>query len=70
MGWAHGLAAAGAAADADAPLLMVTPDVPASTAALVGSCGQPRVDLLLVGDALAIPAATITAFDRLDGAAC
>jgi putative cell wall-binding protein len=71
--WAHGLASAGVAADANAPLLMVTPAdpfVPTSTAALVSSCVTPQVELLLVGSSSAIPSLTQTALELLDGGGC
>jgi subtilisin family serine protease len=70
LGWAHGLAVAGLAADARAPLLMVTPQVPPATAALMGACGAPQVDALLVGHSGAIPDATVRELERLDGARC
>lgn len=68
-GWAHGLASAGIAADAGAPLLLVTPEVPAATAGLIASCGDPQLDLLLVGGS-AIPTSTIERLAHLDGGAC
>jgi hypothetical protein len=69
-GWAHGLAVAGTAAAAQAPLLLVTPDVPAATAGMVGACRTTQVDLLLVGGGDVIPSATEQALTRLDGGAC
>jgi putative cell wall-binding protein len=69
-GWAAGLAVAGTAADARAPLVVVTPLVPRATQTLVSSCGAPEVDLLVVGDIATIPAETIQELDRLDGSAC
>lgn len=47
-GWAYGFAAAGLAADRDAPLLVVGNDVPRETAALVGSC--PALPVTVVDD--------------------
>jgi putative cell wall-binding protein len=69
-GWAHGLAVAGLAADAQAPLLMVTPQVSAATASMVSACGAAQVDVLLIGGQDVIPAATVAELDRLDGQAC
>lgn len=76
-GWAYGLAAAGVAADWNAPLLLTTPivdripkGVPVATAQLVSSCGSPSVDLLLVGTGGAFPDATQKELDRLDGKGC
>jgi subtilisin family serine protease/putative cell wall-binding protein len=71
LGWAHGLAAAGLAAQANAPLLMVSSTtVPAPTAALVGACGAAQVDLFLIGSTTALPEALRAELDRLDGATC
>lgn len=69
-GWAYGLAAGGLAADAGAPLLVVGEDVPAATAGLVGTCGPPEVDLVLLGDEGVIPGSVRTELDRLDGEDC
>ncbi|CAN5518838.1 hypothetical protein BH23ACT7_BH23ACT7_22120 [soil metagenome] len=69
-GWAFGLAAAGLAADAGAPLLLVNAGVPQPTRSLVGACGSPEVDLLLVGDTSIVPAAVQAELDALDGGAC
>lgn len=68
-GWAFGLAAAGLAADADAPLLVVNGDlVPQATGALVAGCAQ--VDLLLVGSTAVVTAAAEQQLDVLDAGAC
>jgi len=69
-GWAFGLAAGGLAADSAAPILMVTGEVPAATAALVGACGPPEVALLLIGDATVVPESLRATLDDLDGGAC
>jgi putative cell wall-binding protein len=70
-GWMFGLAAAGPAADATAPLLMVTDDViPQATAGLVSACGAPQVDLLLIGGTDVISQALADELDQLDGGAC
>ncbi len=66
-GWQYGLAAGGIAADADAPLLVVGDDVPPDTAGLVASCGDPEVDLLLVGGPDVIADSVAAALDGLDG---
>lgn len=69
-GWAFGLAAAGLAADAQAPLLVLGDDLPAPTADLLRSCGTPRTDLLLVGSAAVLGNDLVTELDRLDGSGC
>ena len=70
-GWAYGLAAGGLAAGADAPVLVVHPDsVPPDTASLLGSCGAPEVDVLLIGGEVVISAARVAELDQLDGDAC
>ncbi len=69
-GWVHGLAAAGLAADEDAPLLAVGDDVPAATAALASACGEPEVETLLVGGEGVISDVVRDQLDRLDGQAC
>ncbi len=57
-GWAWGLAAAGLADRADAPLLMVHPDtVPSATATAVSGCRQ--IDLLVVGDSRSVSEARV-----------
>jgi hypothetical protein len=62
-GWAFGLAAAGLAADLDAPLLVVGDDLPEATASLL--CSTP-VDRLAVGDASVINQDVLDAVDALD----
>jgi subtilisin family serine protease/putative cell wall-binding protein len=70
LGWAHGLAAAGLAADHAAPLLVVTPDVTPATASLMGACGAAQVDAFLSGSTAAIPDSTVRELDRIDGGRC
>lgn len=69
-GWAFGLAAAGLAADAGAPLLLVGAEVAEPTRALVASCGEPVVDTLLVGDRTVIATTAERQVDALDGRTC
>ncbi len=66
-GWKAGLTAAGLAADAGAPLLVVGDEVPGPVAELVSSCGEPSVATVAVG---AVTAAVLTDLDQLDGRAC
>ena len=70
QGWAFGLAAAGLSADGVAPLLLTTSEVPAATIQLVSACGEPQVDLALIGDATVIDPALQQELDAWDGAAC
>lgn len=69
-GWTFGLAAAGAGADADAPVLMVTGSAAGTTRELLRSCGTPEVDLLVVGDGQAVADAVRRDLIALDGADC
>lgn len=69
-GWAFGLAAAGLAADADAPLLLVGDDVPGPTEDLLRRCGNPDSDLLLLGGSGVISDQVRAELDRIDGQAC
>ncbi|HEX2027012.1 MAG TPA: cell wall-binding repeat-containing protein [Nitriliruptorales bacterium] len=70
-GWAFGLAAAGLAADAAAPALVVHTDtVPDVTATAAGTCGGPEVDLLLVGSTAVISASRQAELDAADGGTC
>jgi hypothetical protein len=69
-GWAYGLAAAGLSADAEAPVLLVGDVLPPATMAAAGSCGSPRVDLVLVGDRSVISDAIEEELDRVDGGLC
>jgi hypothetical protein len=69
-GWAFGMAAAGLAADSDAPLLLVGDDVPQPTATLLSRCGSPASDLLLIGGPTIISEQVRLELDRLDGQAC
>lgn len=64
-GWAWGLATAGLADRADAPLLMVHPDtVPSATATAVTGCRQ--VDLLVAGDTASVREGRIVDLDARD----
>lgn len=63
-GWAFGLAAAGLADDADAPMLVVGDDVPPATGDLVTGCAE--VDLLLIGDDSVISTPAAAQLDTLD----
>ena len=69
-GWAYGLSAAGLAADAGAPPLMVVGGVTASTRREVSTCGTPAVDLVLVGDDGVIGEDVREVLDGYDGDAC
>ncbi|AXV05129.1 hypothetical protein DVS28_a0422 [Euzebya pacifica] len=69
-GWAFGLAAAGIASDAEAPVVIVGDQVSPATAAMVSACGSPAVDLLLVGDSSIIGRGVADELDRLDGGGC
>jgi uncharacterized secreted protein with C-terminal beta-propeller domain/putative cell wall-binding protein len=69
-GWTYGFAAAGLAADADAPVLLVTDEVTEPTADLVSTCGAPEVDLAVVGDGDVVPAPLREQLDAADGLAC
>lgn len=70
-GWAFGLAAAGLAADGNAPILGVSSsDVPAGTRPAVSTCGTPEVDLLLVGSAGVISDELASKLERFDKQAC
>lgn len=69
-GWRHGLAAAGLAADAAAPVLLTSSQSntpPSATADLVTACSTPSVDLLLVGNLVNSVAASL---ESLDGHTC
>lgn len=69
-GWRHGLAAAGLAAQAGAPVLLAdgqSSAQPGSTSTLVEACNTPSVDLLLVGDLVDALAGTL---ESLDGRSC
>jgi putative cell wall-binding protein len=68
--WTFGFAAAGLAADADAPVLLVTDEVTDATADVVSTCGEPAVDLAVVGDGGVVPAALREQLDAADGLAC
>ena len=68
--WTFGFAAAGLAADADAPILLVTDEVTDATADLVSTCGEPAVELEVVGDGQVVPAALREQLDAADGLAC
>lgn len=66
-GWMFGLAAGGLAADADAPVLMVTAtEVPQPTRDLVSSPIE-EVDLVVVGDSSVVPGPLREQLEALDG---
>lgn len=68
--WRHGLAAAGLAADADAPVLLTSAQAsnqPRSTRTMVQACTTPSVDLLLVGE---LVDGVAGALESLDGRSC
>ncbi len=72
-GWAYGLAAAGLAADAGAPLLLTQrDDVPRASLQLASSqCGAgPRLDLLVIGDESVVGGLAVSHFDAADGGPC
>jgi putative cell wall-binding protein len=69
-GWAFGFASAGLAADSDAPVLLVTSKLTEPTTALARTCGEPEVDLLVVGDGTVVPPAMRQQLDVADGHAC
>ncbi|MDP9021241.1 MAG: cell wall-binding repeat-containing protein [Actinomycetota bacterium] len=70
-GWGYGLAAAGIAADAAAPVVLVAADfVPTITRDLVAACGSPQVDLLLIGNRSVIPDDRRGELDAVDGRRC
>lgn len=69
-GWAFGFASAGVAADANAPVLLVTSKVTEATTTLTRTCGAPQVDLLIVGDGTVVPPPMREQLDATDGYAC
>ena len=69
-GWAFGFASAGVAADANAPVLLVTSKVTEPTTTLTQTCGAPQVDLLIVGDGTVVPPPMREQLDATDGYAC
>jgi putative cell wall-binding protein len=69
-GWSFGFASAGLAADAEAPILLVTDEVTDATAALVRTCGTPTTDIEVVGDGTVVPAQLREQLDAADGLAC
>lgn len=70
-GWSFGLAAAGLAADADAPVLLVAPETtPQATLDLARSCGEPRVDVLALGDPSVVAPERLADLAAVDGADC
>lgn len=72
-GWAYGLAAAGLAADAEAPILVSGPDdvPPPSLSLLSAPCGTPpATDALLIGDESILAASVPTRLQESDGPAC
>lgn len=69
-GWAFGFASAGIAADANAPVLLVTSKVTEPTTTLTRTCGAPQVDLLIIGDGTVVPPPMREQLDATDGHAC
>lgn len=69
-GWAFGFASAGVAADANAPVLLVTSKVTEATTTLTRTCGTPEVDLLIVGDGTVVSPPMRQQLDATDGYAC
>ncbi|WP_370327813.1 cell wall-binding repeat-containing protein [Euzebya sp.] len=70
-GWIFGLAAAGLAADLGGALLVVGADtVPPATQALLSTCGDPQVEVLVLGWRTVIQDPVLEEIDRLDGGAC
>ncbi len=69
-GWAFGLAAAGLAADNDAPVLSTIAKVTPATRRMVARCGEPEVDITIVGDGTLVSGAVREYLDDLDGQAC
>jgi len=70
-GWQFGLAAGGLSADARAPMLLVDQgQVPVATADLMRSCGEPMIDLLIVGSSSIIDTDVKQQLDDLDGGGC
>lgn len=71
FGWAHGLAAAGLAADTNAPILLTGNDSnPPETEAAVTGCVDEPVTLTGVGPTTALDPALLTALDALDEDPC
>lgn len=68
--WSFGFASAGLAADAGAPILLVTDEVTEATADVVRTCGPPATDIEVVGDGSVVPAALREQLDAADGDAC
>ena len=69
-GWAFGLAAAGLAADRNAPVLLALDTVTDATRRLVATCGTPEVDLTIIGDGTLVSGAVREYLDDLDGEGC
>ncbi len=70
QGWAFGFSSAGLAADAQAPVLLITSKVTEPTTSLTSTCGPPQVDMLVVGDGVVVPAPLREQLDAADGYAC
>lgn len=64
-GWRHGLAAAGLASDANAPVVLTTNDrtAPPPTRSLLTACDDPAVDLVVVGEITNVVASVLESFD-------
>lgn len=69
-GWAFGLAAAGLAADNNAPVLLSLGEVTPATRRLVATCGDPEVDLTIIGDGTLVSGAVREYLDDLDQYGC
>ncbi len=69
-GWGWGLAVAGVAGRAGAPILLVTDQVTPEVLAQVRSCGTRQVDLLIAGPTSVISSQVQAELDAQDGAAC
>lgn len=72
LGWAHGLAAASRAQLQRAPVIMTGngSTVRDSLAPLVSACGDPEVEILLIGTDDVIDPSIVSALDGLDGTGC
>ncbi|MBW3659573.1 MAG: beta-propeller domain-containing protein, partial [Actinobacteria bacterium] len=69
-GWALGLVAAGLSADARSPVLLVTEQVSTPVRSLVRTCGEPEVELAVIGDGSRVSPSVRERLDTLDGDAC
>ena len=69
-GWTLGLAAAGLSADSRAPVVLVSDAVAPSARVLLRTCGEPEVDLVVMGDGTRVSPSVRERLDALDGSAC